>query len=102
MFPRSVGDCGWFVFFSCRNNIIFPTTEEACRVTEKEWCDTLEHRHNFPVITGTLTAGNGLAIEINKPTIRELKGSDVAGWMNRKGFFAIVKLSVMHTQCFKF
>ena len=72
------------------NNIIFPTTKKACRVTEKEWCDTLEQRHNFPVITGTLTAGDGLAIEINKPTIRELKGSDVAGWMNRKGFFAIV------------
>ena len=81
------------------NSINFPKTEIECMNLEQDWSRTLANRHAMPHIKGTIAAGDGLAVEIVKPTLSELCGGDVRKFWNRKGYYALIVQAFCDAHC---
>jgi hypothetical protein len=72
------------------DNIHFTTDEEECFQISKQWAVKQKKRWNELLNVSTLYAGDGLAIEIARPSVTELRGRDIRLFRNRKGFWALI------------
>jgi hypothetical protein len=67
-----------------------PTDEAGWEEIAEEWRDIMKRKRGHPFMNGTVLAGDGLVIQIIKPSHKDRGDLDVAGFRNRKGYFALV------------
>ena len=72
------------------DNIKLAVTELECKVLARDWSDIQKQRWGSYVAVGTIYAGDGLVIEINQPSLKELRGRPISIFRNRKGFWGFV------------
>jgi nuclease HARBI1 len=77
------------------NNINLPYTLESFNQLASNWASVQDRKHGFNPTPGMIGATDGLVIQRQKPTAKELEGSDYRRWLNRKGYFAWVAQAIV-------
>mmetsp|Transcript_17250 Transcript_17250/g.38846 ORF Transcript_17250/g.38846 Transcript_17250/m.38846 type:complete len:496 (+) Transcript_17250:167-1654(+) len=72
------------------DNIKIAETEAEMVVIAKQWADLQFKRWGVHLTVGTLYAGDGLAVEIEQPSVAELRGRPISVFRNRKGFWGLI------------
>jgi hypothetical protein len=72
------------------DNIKLAKNDEECMKLAKVWAAIQLARWGQHLTVGTLYAGDGLAIEIGQPSVKELRGRPLSVFRNRKGFWALI------------
>ena len=74
-----------------------PTDEEGWEQIAGEWRDIMVRKRGHAFMAGSVLAGDGLVIQITRPSDKDRKAGlvgekdlDVSGFRNRKGYFALV------------
>ena len=81
------------------DNIQWPKTLEDYNRVAREWQLKQIVRWGKDLTPGTIVAGDGLAIEIRQPTLKNLKGTQVTNYLNRKGFWAMIAQAFCDSFC---
>ena len=66
------------------------TTAAECLELARGWAAIQLRRWGQHLTAGTVYAGDGLAIEIAKPSIMDLRDRPLSIFRNRKGFWALI------------
>ena len=72
------------------DNIRLASNDEDCLRIAKEWAAIQLLRWGQHLTSGTLYAGDGLAIEIAQPSVADLRERPLSIFRNRKGFWALI------------
>ena len=72
------------------DNINLAKTELDCKVLARDWAEIQNQRWGSYLAVGTIYAGDGLVIETNQPSVRELRGRPISIFRNRKGFWGLI------------
>lgn len=89
----SVNKIFWDTVVAIHNavdNIKLAVTEMGCKVLVRDWSEIQKQRWGSYLSVGTIYAGDGLAIEINQPSLKELRGRPISIFRNRKGFWGLI------------
>lgn len=70
------------------DNIKLTSNEGECARIAKVWAAIQLLRWGQHLTAGTIYAGDGLAIEIGRPSVSEFRGRPISVFRNRKGFWA--------------
>ena len=74
------------VIHRCIDNIKVATNELECKVLAMEWNKLQMKRWGAYLMGGTLYAGDGLLVEITRPTLKELRGRPLIHFLIFKAF----------------
>ena len=72
------------------DNIKVAQNEGECRVIANEWAKIQRSRWGSFMTPGTIYAGDGLVIEIQQPSVKDLRGRAIAVFRNRKGLWGLI------------
>ena len=89
----SVNKIFWDTVVAIHNavdNIKLAVTEMGCKVFVRDWSEIQKQRWGSYLSVGTIYAGDGLVIEINQPSLIELRGRPISIFRNRKGFWGLI------------
>ena len=66
------------------------SAEAECLKVAKVWAAIQLVRWGEHLTAGTIYAGDGLAVEIDQPSVAELRGRPTSIFKNMKGFWALI------------
>jgi hypothetical protein len=72
------------------DNINVAQNESECRVLANEWAKIQQCRWGSFMTPGTIYAGDGLVIEIQQPSVKDLRGRAIGVFRNRKGLWGLI------------
>lgn len=72
------------------DNINVAQNEAECLILAKEWSSIQKNRWGAYLTVGTIYAGDGLVIEIQQPSVRDLRGRAISIFRNRKGIWGLI------------
>jgi hypothetical protein len=80
-------------------NIRWPNTLEDYNRIAIGWQEKQIARWKHDLTPGTIAAGDGLAIPILQPTLKQLRGTQVTNYLNRKSFWALIAQAFCDSNC---
>lgn len=72
------------------DNIKVARNDSECKALATEWSEIQLRRWGTYVAVGTIYAGDGLVLEIQQPSLKELRGRSISIFRNRKGFWGLI------------